>query len=118
MESEDEILLHIFRADYVSSLNIDGLMQERRYSIANPLELRLSCTNSWSPRMTSAFTKDQTSGWIIVKSFLYKMRQIPKLNGFSPHLAVALAQYIEAGCCSWNMRCFKYILVIKMFIFY
>ena len=24
---------------------IDGLMQERRYSIANALELRLSCTN-------------------------------------------------------------------------
>ena len=26
-------------------LDIDGLMQERRYSIANALELRLSCTN-------------------------------------------------------------------------
>ena len=26
---------------------IDGLMQERRNSIANTLELRLSCTNPW-----------------------------------------------------------------------
>ena len=27
-------------------LDIDGLMQERRNSIANALELRISCTNS------------------------------------------------------------------------
>ena len=27
--------------------DIDGLVQERRNSIANALELRLSCTNPW-----------------------------------------------------------------------
>ena len=27
--------------------HIDGLVQERRNSIANALELRLSCTNPW-----------------------------------------------------------------------
>ena len=29
------------------SQQIDGLVQERRNSIANALELRLSCTNRW-----------------------------------------------------------------------
>ena len=29
----------------LSKLNLDGLVQERRSSIANALELRLSCTN-------------------------------------------------------------------------
>ena len=32
---------------HVSEGHIDGLVQERRNSIANALELRLSCTNPW-----------------------------------------------------------------------
>ena len=31
--------------DYYQIIYIDGLVQERRHSIANALELRLSCTN-------------------------------------------------------------------------
>ena len=35
------------RVYYIAKLNVylDGLVQERRNSIANPLKLRLSCTN-------------------------------------------------------------------------
>ena len=32
---------------YFSALHIDGLVQERHNSIANALELRLSCINPW-----------------------------------------------------------------------
>ena len=30
----------------INSIHVDGLVQERRNSIANALELRLSCTNN------------------------------------------------------------------------
>ena len=43
----------------LDSLHIDGLMQERRNSIAYALELRLSCTNPSIYRADSRFTPSQ-----------------------------------------------------------
>ena len=40
---------------------IDGLVQERRNSIANALELRLSCTNP------SKFNPMVTHGWLLTR---------------------------------------------------
>ena len=45
--------------------NIDGLMQERRNSIANALELRLSCTNhGYDPCETGEQYSNQAQGWL------------------------------------------------------
>ena len=43
----EDVLQHWTVSTLVQCLHIDGLMQERCNSIANSLELCLSCTNQW-----------------------------------------------------------------------
>ena len=48
--------------------DIDGLVQERRNSIANALELRLSCTNPSSAELTVLIPCDKCDSYKIINS--------------------------------------------------